>query len=268
MLIDTHCHINMLIKETFDVPLTQEQLDTAQSIINSALQHHVSTIINVGTSLTESKNCIELAQRYKQVYAAIGIHPNDCTPDWKHDFQELKKLAKNKEALKIVAVGETGLDRHYPGYDIARQTDAFKAHIELALEHDLAIIVHTRDAHDEVLTVLDIYKRDNPRTVIHCFSEDLSFAQHAIANKFFLGIGGTLTYPKNNALREVFAQVPLEHIVLETDAPFLPPQSMRGKKNAPRYIYDIAQFLADLKQVSFEAVAKQTTANAKTLFKL
>jgi len=268
MLIDTHCHINMLVKQTFDTPLQQQHINDARLVLEEAMDNNVSTIINVGTSLIESKNCITLAQQYSSMYAAIGIHPNDCTESWKNDFKKLVTLAKNKEQLKIVAIGETGLDRHYPGYNIIRQKDAFKAHIELALEQNLPLIIHTRDAHDEVLTVLDEFKGDNLKGVIHCFSENLAFAHHALDLNFVLGIGGPLTYPKNITLREVFTQVPLNKIILETDTPFLPPQIIRGKKNHPKYIKTVAEFLANLRNVPFEVVAETTTQNAKMLFGL
>ena len=268
MLIDTHCHVNILVKQTFDTPLEQKHIKNTAHIINQAAEHHVSIIINVGTSLIESKNCITLAQKYPSMYATVGIHPNDCTKNWKNDFKEVATLVKNKKEFNIIGIGETGLDRHYPNYNLIRQKDAFKAHIELALEHQLPLIVHTRDAHDEVLTVLDNYSNDNLRGVIHCFSEGLSFACHALKLNFVLGIGGPLTYPKNTILREVFTTISLDKIILETDAPFLPPQIIRGKQNHPKYIKTIAEFLAKLRGVKFEEIAKKTTSTAKALFKI
>ena len=268
MLIDTHCHINILVKNTFDVPLEQNNIPQAAEIIKQAEEHNVTKIINVGTSLIESINCIELSKMFRQCYASAGIHPNDCQENWRDDFKKLETVIKNREPNTIVAIGETGLDRHYPGYNIQRQQDAFKAHIECSLEHNLPLIIHTRSAHDEVLTILDEYKQDNPRGVIHCFSEDQAFADHAIELGFVLGIGGTLTYPKNTALRDIFTNVSLEKIILETDAPYLPPQSIRGKKNHPREIATIAHYLAELRQESFETIAKTTTATATALFGL
>lgn len=268
MLIDTHCHINMMVKTTFDVPLTPEQINDAQHIIAQAAQHNVTRIINVGTSLVESKNCMALAQQYPHVDAAIGIHPNDLTSTWRQEVKELAHYAQRKDELKIVAIGECGMDFHYPDYNVAQQKDAFKAQIELALEYDLALIVHTRQAPDETLRSLEEFKGQITRGVIHCFSEDQSFATTCIAWGYVLGIGGTLTYPKNNELRSIFSTIDLQHIVLETDAPFLPPQVMRGKQNHPQNIALIAQFLAELRQESVDLVAQQTTANAQQLFDL
>ena len=267
MLVDTHCHLNMMVKKAFDVLLDTPQLAAVEAIITQAATHQVSTIINVGTSLPESLNCVALARQYTPVYAAVGIHPNDCTSHWQKELHELAQLIPDK-ANKIVGIGETGLDRHYPHFNLPRQQDAFKAHIELALTHDIALVVHSRNAYDETLTVLEQYKNDLSRGIIHCFSYDQAFADAAIAMGFVLGIGGTITYPRNEILREVVRAVNLTDIVLETDAPFLPPQTIRGKQNHPQQIYPIAQYIAQLKGISLDQLARQTTTTACTLFRI
>lgn len=266
MLVDTHCHINMMVKKKFDTPITNSELKLAQQIMNDAAAHNVARIINVGTSLVESENCVLLAQHYAPLFATVGIHPNDCTENWQTDFKKIESLVNNKERNKIVGIGECGIDRHYPDYNMPRQRDAFKAHIELALEHDLALVVHSRDAYDETLRALDEFSGDLKRATMHCFSYDQAFADHVLKMGFVLGFGGTLTYPKNNELRAIATNVPLGSIVLETDAPFLPIQSMRGKQNNPQYIHAIAQYIAELRNESYETIAEQTTANALKLF--
>jgi len=266
--IETHGHLNIMVKEQFDVPLTPDDFPRAQKILDEAYEHGITLFINVGTSLIESINCIELAKKFSAVYAAIGIHPNDCTPTWHNDVKELTKLLVNKELNKIVAIGECGLDFHYPEYNIQRQKDAFKAQIELALEHDLALIVHTRSAPQETLASLDEFRGDIKRGIIHCFSEQQDFADEVVAMGFALGIGGTITYPKNNYLRNIVQTVPLEKIVLETDAPFLPPQIIRGKKNHPLHIATVATYIAELLSVPVETVAQTTTATALSIFNL
>ena len=272
-LIDTHCHINCIIKENFDRLLTLNEFPQAAHIIDDSAQLLVKKIVNVGTSLIESINCVELAKSFDACYAAVGIHPNDCTEKWSHDLQEIKSLwfdttfPKHKN-FKIVAIGECGIDRYYPHYNLQRQKDAFKAHIEFALEHALPLIVHTRNAGDETLRSLEEFKNNNLHGVIHCFSEDQSFANTAFKFGFVLGIGGTITYPKNVNLREICKNVPLEKIILETDAPFLPIQSMRGKQNHPKYIADIAHYLAELRNEPFEKIAQTTTNTAKHIFKI
>ncbi len=268
MLVDTHCHLNMMVKKEFDRPLTPAELKLVPDILKAAHANGVTTIINVGTSLIESTNCLTLAREFPSVYAAVGIHPNDCTDTWRNDLAMLKPFVANKEEHKVVAIGECGLDFHYPDFNVQRQKDAFKAQIEMALEYDLALVVHTRDAHEETLNALDEYHKDLTRAVIHCFSEDQSFADTVIGWGFMLGIGGTLTYPKNDVLRSVFTTVSLDNIVLETDAPFLPPQAMRGQQNHPANIAPIATFLANLREIATQQVADATTANAMRLFGL
>ncbi len=267
MFIDTHCHINILTKKKFDIPMSKQNFIDAEKVVSEAKSNNITHIINVGTSLVESLNCIELAKQFSSCYSAIGIHPNDATSSWKNDLQELKKQLLYKKEYKIVAIGECGMDFHYPDYNVQRQKDAFRAQIELALENNLALIIHTRDAQDETLKILDEYKNEsNLRGTIHCFSEDQSFADHAIELNFVLGIGGTSTYPRNNSLRDVIKNIGLDHIILETDAPFLPPQTMRGKKNHPKNITIIAQYLAELLDCSIEQVSKKTNENVSRIF--
>ncbi len=265
MLIDTHCHINIMVKEKFDVPLKPNHFDLAATIVKQAAHDDVTHIINVGTSKLESKNCVELAQKFEHVWATVGIHPNDCTQYWQDDLKELKKLIQ-KNPDKIIGIGECGIDKHYEEYDLARQQDAFKAQIELALEHNLALVVHSRDAADETLGILDGYVGDLKRCVMHCFSYGKAIADDVQGMGFALGIGGTVTYPKNETLRAIVKNINLEHIVLETDAPYLPPQIMRGKVNHPQQIKTIAQYISELRGESFEKVAQQTTANAFKIF--
>ena len=266
MFIDTHCHLNIMVKDTFDTLLLPHDFQLAQKIILQAQHEHVALIFNIGTSIIESKNSIALAKQFNgQVYAAIAIHPNDLTHAWPDDIQELKALLKEHRQY-IKAIGECGLDFHYPNYNKQRQHDAFKAHIELALEHDLPLVIHTRDAGDETLTVLQSFKDTKLRGVIHCFSETIAFAHDALNLQFVLGIGGAVTYPKNNQLRLVVQTVGLEHIILETDAPYLAPQQVRGTQNHPKNIVLIAQYLAELLDTTLETVATHTTATAQRLF--
>jgi TatD DNase family protein len=267
MLVDTHCHINMMVKNSFDTPLEKSDLSKAEIIISQAEHARVSIIINVGTRKIENQNCILLAQTFDPVFATVGIHPND-SDTWQEDLMLMKKWLQHKKENKIVGIGECGIDMHYPDYDLQRQRDAFKAQIELALEHDLALIVHSRDAYDETLRILEEYKNNLSRATMHCFSYDQAFATTVTTWGFMLGIGGPITYPKNNELRNVVTNSDLKNIVLETDAPFLPPQEIRGKQNHPKEIATIAQFIATLRGESFETVAQQTTANALNLFGL
>jgi len=273
-LFDTHCHMNMMVKKEFDTLMSPLEISSCASIIAQAQTEDTSYILNVGTSVPESANCVALAYQFPYVWAAVGIHPNDCTSTWLQDMQEIKNMIKKDQQReghlepKIKAIGECGIDKHYPDYNLSRQYDAFRAQIELALTYDLAVVVHSRDAYDETLKIIDEYRHEKLRGTIHCFSEDLDFARHAISCGFVLGIGGTITYPKNTVLRDVVTQVGLEHIILETDAPFLPPQIIRGKQNHPQYIKHIALYLANLYSIDYQQIARITTNNAQRIFKI
>jgi TatD DNase family protein len=268
MLVDTHCHLNMMVKHKFDTPLTPTELANIGIIVEQAQAQGVTTIITVGTSLIESKNCIAIAKRYPHVYATVGLHPSDCTANWKNDLAHIKELLTKKEENKIVGIGECGLDFHWPDYNAHQQKEVFKELIELSLKHNLALVIHTRDASEETINVLEEFKGQHIRGVLHCFSADQSYAHKIIDLGLVLGIGGIITYPKNKELRNIILNTSLEKIVLETDAPWLPPQIARGQKNHPKYISTIAQYIADLKNVSLDQIAQQTTKNAHALFQI
>ena len=158
MLVDTHCHLNLLVDYSFDVSLTETDLKNAKPFVEEAAEHDVTRILNVGTSLIESLNSVELAKMYPHIYASVGIHPNDLSDAWQDDLSQIRELLAHKDELKILAIGECGLDKHYPDYNLPRQIEAFKKQIELALEFDLALVIHTRDAEDGALRVLAEYK--------------------------------------------------------------------------------------------------------------
>ncbi len=273
MLIDTHCHINIILRgyktKSSYTEFTPEEIEHANTIIQQAYDADTKLIINVGTDLTESITCMKLAQLYKNCYAIVGIHPNDANENWQYEFEQIALLVKNNRENKIIGIGECGIDMHYENYNLSRQQDAFKAQIELALEYDLALSIHSRDAAEETFTIIDEYtKESNFRGIMHCYAYDQGYANQAINFNLKLGIGGTLTYPRNEILRSIAKTVRLDDIVLETDAPFLPPQSMRGKQNCPANIKIIAEYIAQLRQTSYENVADITTATVKNLCKL
>ncbi len=266
--VDTHCHLNIIVKKEFDILLTHQEIEAVQKFIDDAKTVNVKQIVNVATSLTESKNCITLAKHYAQLFAAIGIHPNDLKENWKNDLKEIIALLDNKKERKIVAVGETGIDTYRPRYNLERQRESFIKHIELGLEYDLPIIIHTRAAPDETLKILKTFKNTSIKGIIHCFPYDKDFAKQVINLNFKLGIGGTVTYPNSKILQELIRTIPFEHIVLETDAPFLAPQKHRGKQNVPAYIPLIAKFIAELRNEPISLITEKTTENARQLFKL
>lgn len=273
MLIDTHCHINVMLRgfktKSEYTDFTPEELEYINTIILKAQKQDTQVIINVGTDLIESLTCINLAKIYTNCYAIVGIHPNDTTENWKNDFQKINTYLKHHKEHKIIGIGECGIDLHYENYNLSRQQDAFKYQIELALKHDLTLSIHSRDAAEETFKIIDEYKKeDNFRGIMHCFSYDQGYAHEAIASKLVLGIGGTITYPKNEPLRTIIKNISLNDFVLETDAPFLAPQVVRGTENCPANIKIIAEFIAKLKETTYEEIASRTTFNVKKLCKI
>ncbi|MCF7800229.1 TatD family hydrolase [Candidatus Babeliales bacterium] len=267
MFVDTHCHLNMMVKNAHETVLNDQDFILIKNILQQANLVGVQKFITIGTTVLESINSINIAKKFPQVFACVGIHPCDCDVDFLKNFEEIKKLVKNKEENKIVAIGETGLDFFHKPFDKQKQIDAFKSHIELSCQHNLPIVVHVRDSAQEVLKVLEKYKKD-VKGVIHCFFQDEKFAQTALSWGFYLGISGPINYPKNQELRQVVAGLPADKILLETDAPFLPPQEFRGKQNNPAYIPIFAQVIADLKKMSLTELENITTKNAENLFKI
>lgn len=267
-MVDTHCHLNIIIKKNPEVTLSLDNLPTIKDIVSEARKNEIKKIINVGTSVVESYNSILIAKDNEDVYASVGVHPTDLTNNWKKDINSLEEWIKKKHAHKIVGIGECGLDLFHKNTTLDLQKDGFKAQIELALKYQLPLIIHSRNAYDETLRVLEEFIKDSLRGVFHCFSYDRGFAKQAVEWGFMLGIGGTVTYPKNEELRHVVSTCPITNIVLETDAPFLPIQSMRGKQNHPLYIKSIAQAVATIRSIPFENVRVATTDNAFSLFAL
>jgi TatD DNase family protein len=266
MFIDTHCHLNMIVKGEFNTPLSEENFLMIDQVLQNAHKRGVEKIITIGSSgLVDTNDAIKISQRFKNVFAAIGFHPCECVGDWKKEFLEIKKLVQESEKNKIVGIGETGLDFYHKPFDMQKQIDAFKAHIELALQVNLPLVFHVRNANEEFLTVVEEYKKEI-KGVLHCFSHPKDFADTILSWGLFVGIDAPITYPKNVEFREIVKQISLEKILLETDAPFLPPQQFRGKQNLPEYIPLFAQTVADIKQISLDEVEKVTTQNAQARF--
>lgn len=266
MFIDTHCHLNLLAKNTFSSPITEEEIQKAAIFIEEAKKEAVEIIITIGTDVIESNNSIILAKKYPDVFATIGIHPHDISNNLSKEINELKNFLKNKKENKIVGIGECGIDTRKENSQL--QKDFFKAQIELALENDLALIIHMQDAEIEIMACLDEFKNSNIRGIMHCFTSTLDFAQESIKRGFAIGIAGRVTYPKNQSLRDIVKIIGVNNIVLETDSPFMPPQNIRGKQNAPKQIKTIAQYLTEFLNIDIKEIEFNTTETAKRIFKL
>jgi len=251
-LIDTHCHL--------DFPEFDPDRD---AVIQRAKEEGVSHIINIGSSLEGSKASLELSRKYDFIYATVGIHPHDADRFNEKIKSEIRELA-GKE--KVVAIGEIGLD-YYKNYSKAQnQKPLFEYLLGLSKELNLPLVIHCRLAEDDTLQIL---KRGAPvRAVVHCFSGNEVFLKECLDLGFFVSFTCNITYKKAQNLRDLVKITPLERIFLETDAPFLPPEGFRGKRNEPMHVKVLAEEIARIKGIDVQEVAKITTENAKRFFKL
>jgi TatD DNase family protein len=253
-LIDTHCHVYL---KHFDADLDE--------VIQSAKRQGVQQILMPNVDEETVDRLHHLADTYPgYCIPMMGLHPCDVEEDWQ---EELDRLLAWFDKRKYIAVGEIGLDLYWDKTTLDRQVLALKRQIEFAIERDLPVVLHTRDSTDKTLDVLAEYKGTNLRGVLHCFSGSMEQATRAIKLNMMLGIGGVLTF-KNAGIAEVVKHIDLEHIILETDAPYLPPVPHRGKRNEPGYVYHVAAFLAELRGQGLAEIGRVTTENAKRLFGL
>jgi len=253
LFIDTHAHLQL---SQFD--------DDRADVIQRAFDAGVEKIIVVSTDVASSRQSIELAEKFSKLFAAVGIHPTDCAAATDDDFAMIVELARHP---KVVAIGEIGMDFYWKPFSQETQQRAFVRQLHLARELNKPVIIHNREAGAAILQTLQDAGIIKFSGVFHCFSENADYAQRVLALGGHISFTGNLTY-KKTTLPEVAAQIPLERILLETDAPFMTPAPYRGKRNEPGYAALIAAKLAEIKKVSVAEVARQTTANAVSLFGL
>lgn len=261
MFIDTHAHLDF---KEFD--------QDREEVIKRANEGKVEKIINVGCNLKRSKDSIELAKKYENIYAAAGVHPHDVK---KYELrlmkQELWKLAQNK---KVVAIGECGLDYYRIEVETDKeiQKEFFKVQMELVRELSLPLIIHCRDAFADILEIIRNWKLEIGNSlygVTHCFSGNREIAQEFLKLGFLISFTGSITYAKpKSELFKVVKEVPLNKIIIETDCPYLSPAPHRGERNEPLYVKYIAQKIAQVRGIDLEEVEKATTENAIKLFNL
>jgi TatD DNase family protein len=252
MLIDTHAHLEM-----------REFNDDREDVIKRAREAGVEYIITIGTTIESSRDAVLLAEKYDFIYAAIGIHPHEVKDILHPTYEILRHFAQHK---KVVAYGEIGLDYHYEHSPRTDQKRKFRDMLREARELDLPVIVHDRDAHDDTLQILSEEWSPDLGGVLHCFSGDAAMAKRAIEMGFSLSIAGPVTFPKAESLREVVKQIPIEHLLIETDSPYLAPQPVRGRRNEPAFVRHTAEAIAALKGLSVDDVARITSFNAMQLF--
>ena len=249
MLVDTHCH---LFKQYF------ENLD---KILDSAKENNVNIYISASDNIESSKEMVELSKKYNNIYVCLGIHPS-CIDE---DINELEKIIKdNLLNKKFIAIGEIGLDYYYGKDNKEKQINVFEKQLSIAEKYSIPVVIHSREA---TLDTLSILKKYNVKGVIHSFNGSLETAKEYIKIGFKLGVNGIITF-KNCKLKEVIKELDLSNIVLETDSPYLTPEPFRKYSNEPKYILTIAEFLADLFNVSVDEVMKITTNNVYDIFEI
>lgn len=252
MLVDTHAH---LFWRDFEADFA--------AVLERAKASGVERFVVVGTDLATSRRALELAQAHPEFHATAGVHPHDAAGFDETARREVRALCEREDVL---GVGESGLDWFKEYSPRAAQLDAFAWHARLSRELDKPLVVHCRDAFDDCFAV--VAESGATRGVFHCFTGGPAEAERALALGFHLSFAGVLTYPRNAALREAAKLVPAERMLVETDCPFLPPQSARGRRNEPALLKETAQCLAELRGEAFEDVAARTTRNARELFRL
>ena len=251
MLVDSHCHIN------FD-PLGQN----VHAVLANARAQDVGHLLCVAVNLEDFPAVRALAHAHAHVFASVGVHPNE-TEGRDPSVDELTALAAD---ARVVAIGETGLDYYRSTGDLAWQHARFRRHIQAAIATAKPLIVHTREAAQDTIDILREEHAERVGGVMHCFSEDWAIAEQALALGFYISFSGIVTFKSADKLRLVAEKVPADRLLIETDSPYLAPMPHRGKTNEPAYVRLVADFLANLRGVSYDTLAAQTTANFFRLF--
>jgi TatD DNase family protein len=252
MFIDTHAH---LFFENF-----KEDVD---EVITRAKDNRVDYIVVPATDIKTAKEAIKLAEKYEQIYATVGIHPHD-TKDWNESFiSEIEEVAKHP---KIVAIGEIGLDYYYDFSPQDQQIRAFKSQLDLATKLQLPVIIHNRDSDGDMMDIIQSYCGTGLKAQFHCYNGSLNDALDFMKMNHFISFTGNITYKKSDSLRELLKHIDLNHLMLETDSPFMTPVPFRGKRNEPAYVNYVAQQVADVHKISLEEVGRITSLNAFRFF--
>lgn len=248
--IDSHCHMT---DEAFD--------EDRDFIIKDLKNFRVDKIVIPGVNLENSKETVKLAQKYDNVFAQVGCHPEDADTFTEDDLYELEKLAKKD---KVVAIGEIGLDYYWRDDNKIKQKEVFKSQLDLARRIDLPVAIHTRESTEDVYEILKDYK--DLKVQIHCFADDLSFMWKFMDLGFYISIGGVVTFNNGENEKNAARAVPLDRLMLETDSPYLTPEPYRGTRNDPRKLVEVAREIASLKGMKLSKLAKATRKNTERFF--
>ena len=253
-IFETHAHYE-------DVKFDSDR----EELLASLPKQNIEYVINVGSNLETTNKSIELAKQYDYIYAAIGVHPSDVEELDESSYDVLEKAAKFE---KTVAIGEIGLD-YYWDKELGvqeKQREWFKRQMLLAKEHNLPVIIHSRDAAEDTMRVMKEVKAEEIPGVIHCYSYSVEMAKEFIKMGYYIGIGGVVTFKNAKKLKEVAAEIPLERILLETDCPYMAPEPHRGERNSSLYIPYVVEKLAEIRNISKEEIISTTNQNARKLF--
>lgn len=250
-VIDTHAHYD---DDAFD--------DDRYELIESMLADSVDSIITIGTSIAKSLKSIEIAEKFDKVYAAVGIHPEDCDNLPENYLEQLKKMTLNK---KVVAIGEIGLDYHYDGYKKKAQIKCFEEQLYLAKELNMPVIIHSREATQDTMDILRKYK---PKGVMHCYSGSAETACEIIDLGMMISFTGVITFKNARKAVEACSVVPMDRLMLETDCPYVTPIPHRGERNNSSYVFHTAEKVAEIKNLSVKEVIEICNANAVSFFGL
>lgn len=252
MLIDTHAHLDM-----------DEFNEDLEEVLDRAFNGGIARIITVGIDIPSSLKALEIANRYDFIYSSIGYHPHNADRVDRSGLEELSRLAKES---KVVAWGEIGLD-FFRGYSTPeKQIASFEQQLDMAFQYDLPVIIHDRNAHDETYTILNKKRDKKPKGVIHCFSGNYDLAMALIDIGYYISIPGTVTYSKAVEVQQVASGIPIDRLLVETDAPFLAPVPKRGKRNEPLFVNYTARKIAQLRGMDFDEFSHKTSENAGRLF--
>jgi TatD DNase family protein len=262
-IIDTHCHLDYIHRQA-EHPDGHTGTDPAQ-VLERAKAAGVEFLVNPSVTPAKFPDVMAMAERFENVYAAVAVHPTDVAdivdqPEW---LAEVEALLTHP---KVVAVGETGLDYYWDQSLAELQKKCFKSLLELGREYDLPVIVHDREAHEDVYQA--ICGVPGVRGIMHCFSGDVDFARRIIGKNFYVSFAGNVTFKKAENLHQAAREIPLEWMLVETDSPFLSPMPFRGKPNEPARVKHVVEKIAQLRGISYEEVAAATTANARKVFNI
>lgn len=251
LIVDSHCHLDLL---------TLPENDSINDVVARAKKNHVGYLLNVCVSLEKFPQVLATALEYTEVSASVGLHPNA------HEAFNADTLLKLAAHEKVVAIGETGLDYFRSTGDLNWQRDRFRDHINVAKRIKKPLIIHTRDAQDDTIALMQTEKANDAQGVMHCFSEDWTFAKKALDLGFYISFSGIVTFKNATAIQEVAKKMPLDRMLVETDSPYLAPNPMRGKQNEPANVYHTAQFIAGLRNIPLAELTAATTHNFFSLF--